>query len=225
MTTLRALSFSTPSAEIVSATLQQPANSVGLLVLGHGSGSNMHVPLMAELSAALSLLGVATLRFEYPYSDLPSFVPFTDMPMDPDDVLIATVRAALDLANREVHELPIFVGGHSVSGFISTVADADVSLPAKAIVSLSYPRKGDASRSEHLDATTLPILFIQGTLDTLGTKAELANIVDELGERSTIKWIEGATHGFEVEGRDFRGVIDEIARHIHDYITEGRDPG
>jgi predicted alpha/beta-hydrolase family hydrolase len=219
LTELRALSFVIPSGGKVSAILQQPTNAVGLLVLGHGSGSNMHVPLMEGLCEALSELRVATLRFEYPYSDKPDFVPFTDMPMDPDDVLISTIQTALDLAIAETSEIPIFVGGHSVSGFMATVADAKGGLPANGIVSLAFPRKGDRARSEHLDETTLPLLIVQGTQDPLGTAAEISEMANYLGERATVQWIDDASHGFRVNGRVFSDVINEIAVHIRDYVA------
>ena len=74
--------------------LDRSASSRSLLVLGHGSGSNMHVPFISGLTDALLNRGVATFRFEYPYSEHQDFVPYSDMPMDEPDVLVATVRAA-----------------------------------------------------------------------------------------------------------------------------------
>lgn len=188
-----------------------------MFVLGHGSGSNMRVPLMEELSQALFGLGVATLRFEYPYSDKPDFLPFTDMPMDSEEVLIDTVRAALDLANIEGTR-PVFVGGHSVSGLMATVADAENNLPADGIVCLAYPRKGDPSRSAHLERSNLPILIIQGSKDTLGTVSEISEMVEIHNDKTTVRWVEGAAHGFQVEDRDIRSVTSDIAKYIHDHI-------
>lgn len=62
------------------------------------------------------------------------------------------------------------------------------------------------------------MLFIQGTKDSLGTEAEIDDIAAILGERATVRWIEGASHGFKVEGREDDDVIQEIATHICDYI-------
>ncbi|MEH6404410.1 MAG: alpha/beta family hydrolase [Sneathiella sp.] len=222
MPTTKELSFNIPSGDTVSAILRQPVKSVGLFVLGHGSGSTMRVPLMAELSEALFELNVATLRFQYPYSGQSEFVPFTDMPMDSDEVLIETIRAALDLANIESGENPTYIGGHSVSGLMTTRADSDQPLPADGIICLSYPRKGDPSRSKHLALTSLPILIIQGTEDTLGTPAEISEMVEMLGEKASLKWIEGAGHVFQVKDRDIRTVTSNIARHIHDHIISAQ---
>ena len=115
MSLVKELNFEVPSIGSVSAILNQPDEALGLYVLGHGDGSNIHVPFMVELSKALEDHRVATLRFEYPYSDKQDFVPFSDMPTDPDDILIATVRSALYCASRLAPEIPLFVGGHSLS--------------------------------------------------------------------------------------------------------------
>jgi predicted alpha/beta-hydrolase family hydrolase len=100
MTAQRELKFKVPLSGQVSGILTCPDNADAIYVLGHGSGSNMRVPFMEGLAESLARLGIATLRFEYPYSDKPDFVPYTDMPMDSEDVLIGTVRAALELRSQ-----------------------------------------------------------------------------------------------------------------------------
>ena len=90
------LSFSTTAEHgAVSAILDRSDGCRALMVLGHGSGSNMHVPFIAGLSGALVQAGVATFRYEFPYSERDDFVPYSDMEMDPPEVLLATVRSAV----------------------------------------------------------------------------------------------------------------------------------
>ena len=43
----------------------------------------------------------------------------------------------------------------------------------------------------------------------------MANI---LGKQATVRWINGATHGFKVEGAKDYDVIYEVAKLISDYI-------
>ena len=191
MTAPSKLKFEVPLSGQVSALLTRPDNADAIFVLGHGSGSNMRVPFMESLAEHLARLGVATLRFEYPYSDKPDFVPYTDMPTDSDDVLIRTVRAALACASKEASGLRVYVGGHSISAQMTSVADAQETLPAEAVISLAFPRKGDASRTAHLKDTTLPVLFIQGTRDSLGAVAEINDMAATLGHKATVKWLEG----------------------------------
>lgn len=102
---------------------------------------------------------------------------------------------------------------------MSTIADTNLALPAKAVVSLAFPSKGDASRWQHLSHMTLPVLFVQGTMDALGKPAEINALARHLGEYATLKWIDGASHGFHVDGRQDHSVYDEIAGHVRDYIV------
>jgi len=210
-------SFRTHSGGELPALLNLPPHADVLFVLGHGSGSTIHVPLMAALSEALSSFRVASLRFEYPYSCHPNFVPFSDMAVDDDEVLIATVRAALEFGLRNCPKLKTFVGGHSISGLVTTFADAETPLPADGIISLGYPRKGDPTQSQHLQDTVAPILFVQGTNDALGNCAEIEEMTRPLGDRAVLRWIEGATHGFSVEGRDLSHVASEVAGAVREF--------
>jgi len=132
--------------------------------------------------------------------------------------LIGTIRAAVDLANSEEINAPIFVGGHSISGLMATIADAEQPLPADGIICIGYPRKGDPSRSAHLGKTSLPTLIIQGTQDTLGTTSEITEMIEGLGHKASVIWVEGAGHVFQVDGRDIRTVTSDIAKQIYSHI-------
>jgi predicted alpha/beta-hydrolase family hydrolase len=212
--------FSTPYGSELPAILHRPTDADTLFVLGHGSGSTIHVPFMAALSDALGNFRIASLRFEYPYSSDPNFIPFSDMPLDADEVLIETVRAALKFGLENFPELKALVGGHSISGLVATYADADVPLQTAGLVSLGFPRKGDPARSQHLLNTSAPLLFVQGTNDALGSQREIEEMTGPLGDRATMKWIEGATHGFGVEGRKLSHVVIEIAEAVRQFADQ-----
>lgn len=130
------------------------------------------------------------------------------------------IGAALACAATEAPKLPLFVGGHSVSAQMASKADANDPLAAEAIISMGFPRKGDPANTAHLDSTTLPMLLIQGTKDILGSEAEIADMAGTLGDRATVRWVQGASHGFNVEGRQDGEVIGEVANHINDYIRQ-----
>lgn len=169
---------------------------------------------MIAMSEALSRLRIATLRFEYPYSSDPNFIPFTDMQVDGDEVLIETVKAAFEFGQKSCPELKVLIGGHSISGLVATYADAEVPLQAAGIVCLGFPRKGDPARSQHLVNTSVPLLFVQGTKDTFGRQSEIEQMVRPLGDRASLKWIEGATHVFSIEGQSLNQVAGEIAKAV-----------
>ena len=210
--------FHTQSGSELPAILNLPTDADTLFVFGHGSGSTIHIPLMAALSEALGSFRIATLRFEYPYSGHSDFVPFTDMPIDNDKVLIETVRAALAFGLSNCPKLETFVGGHSMSALVTTYADADVPIPAAGIISLGYPRKGDPIRSQHLPNTVAPILFVQGTNYSLGSRIEIEEMMRPLGGRASLRWIDGATHGFSVDGRELSQVTLEAAGAVRQFV-------
>jgi predicted alpha/beta-hydrolase family hydrolase len=51
----------------VDALLQRPRDARWLLVLAHGAGAGMRHAFMEALSRELTDVGVATLRYQFPY--------------------------------------------------------------------------------------------------------------------------------------------------------------
>ena len=205
----------TPQLGEVSAILDRSESARSLMVLGHGSGSTMHVPFMSGLSEALVRAGVATFRFEFPYSDREDFIPYSDMPMDEPDVLEATVRAAVAAAAREAPDLALFAGGHSVSGQMASIADADSALPSvKGLILLGFPLKGEMERAAYFANGTKPMLFLQGTADPLGDVDQIKQVVGDIGTRATLHFVESAGHGFQVPGKPDHEIIESLAGTI-----------
>lgn len=203
----------------VSAILDRPDSAAALMVLGHGSGSTMRVPFLAGLSAALVSAGVATFRFEYPYSQHPDFVPYTDMPMDEPGVLVSTIRAAVATAAGAAPDLPLTVGGHSVSGYLASKENAESAMPnVRGVIMLGFPLKGDMKRAAHLGTGTTPLLFVQGTADSLGDADQIQQVVGSVGTRATLRLIEAAGHGFSVPDRPDEDVYKETAGYIATWI-------
>ena len=210
----------TPEVGNVSAILDRPAGAHALFVLGHGSGSTMRVPFMAGLSDALTSAGVATFRFAYPYSDRRDFVPYSDMPTDADEVLVATIRAAVEAAAAAVPDLPLFAGGHSMSGRLTSVADSETPIPhVRGVIMLGFPLKGAMQNAAHLSAGTTRLLFVQGTSDALGDAGQIQIVADSLGDRATLRTVSSASHGFSVPGRQDADVYVEIAGHVSGWMT------
>ena len=102
----------------VSALYLRPREAGALLVLGHGAGTSMRHTFMEELAQALAAAGVATFRYNYPYSEKGGGG------MDGEKVRLSTVRAAVAAAARQAPGLPLFAGGHSMSGRMTSMAAA-----------------------------------------------------------------------------------------------------
>src|SRR5437667_11295691 len=100
MGTVEDLRLAADGAGEVSALLLRPAKVSWLLVLGHGAGAGMSDPFMEKLAEELASVGVATLRYQFPYMEGRRRVP------DKPAVLTATVRAAVRAAAEAALGLP-----------------------------------------------------------------------------------------------------------------------
>ena len=194
--------------------LSDPAAS--FLALAHGAGAGMRHAFMEAVAAALARRQVATLRFEFPYASAGSRRP------DPRPVLIETVAAAAAEAQRLAGGLPVFGGGKSMGGRMTSQAAAEGRLAgACGIVFLGVPLhpagKPGTARADHLASVEPPMLFLQGTRDALADLALLRPICDGLGPRARLHVIDGADHGFHVpkrSGRSDADVIEELADEV-----------
>ena len=91
----------------VSGLMQQPASAKTCLVLAHGAGAGMNHPFMAALAADLAAIGIATLRFQFPYMEDHGKRP------DPPALCHATIRAVVAKAHELAPALPLLAGGKS----------------------------------------------------------------------------------------------------------------
>jgi len=218
--------LATPHGE-VSATLAREDGARFLLVLAHGAGAGMHHHFMDSLSAALAKNAVATYRYQFPYmeSEKPRFRP------DPPGVLEAVVRAAVTRAHALAPDLPLFAGGKSMGGRMTSNACAHGGLPdVRGIVFFGFPlhppKKPATTRAVHLSDVALPMLFLQGTRDELADLALLRPIVKRLRTRAKLHVLPEADHAFAVPkrtGKTAQDVIDELARVAAKFMQEHAD--
>jgi uncharacterized protein len=187
----------------ISTLLDLPQDPHACLVLAHGAGAGMHHAFLAEVASELSTLGIATLRYQFPYMDRGS--KRTDAPA----VCHATVREAVDEAARLVPGVPLFAGGKSFGGRMTSQAQALAPLPGvRGLVFFGFPlhppKKPSHTRAEHLFNVTIPMLFLQGSRDELADLSLLEPVIRKLGARATLKLFEHADHSFHVPARSGR---------------------
>ena len=207
-----ALKFiATPEKGEVSALYARPRGAKALLVLGHGSGTNMRHRFMQDLSDALNEVGVATFRFNYPYSEKGGGG------MDGEKVRLATVRAAIETAMKRARGLPVFAAGHSMSGRMISMAFAENPIDGlKGIVFFAFPlyaSKPDTARAAHLKDVAVPMLFLSGQRDRMADLDLLSPVVKDL-EHAALHVVDTADHGFKVLKRrnTDEPVMTELAR-------------
>jgi len=184
----------------VSGLWLAPPEAVACLVVAHGAGAGMRHPFLAGLAAELASRGIATLRYQFPYMDAARKRP------DTPPVCHATVRAAVAAAERLAPELPLFAGGKSFGGRMTSQAQALNSLPGvRGLVFLGFPlhppQQPSAARGDHLTQVDIPMLFLQGSRDAFAEPPLLQPLVARLGRRATLCELPGADHSFRVPAR------------------------
>jgi predicted alpha/beta-hydrolase family hydrolase len=172
-------------------------------VLAHGAGAGMHHAFLAGVANELEGLGVATLRYQFPYAEHQGKRP------DPPALCHATVRAAVGAALQLAPLLPLFAGGKSFGGRMTSQAQAASPLAeVRGIVFLGFPlhppKQPSEARAEHLFKVGIPMLFLQGTHDAFAELPLLQPLAKRLGERATLRLFQDADHSFHVPARTGR---------------------
>ena len=72
--------------------------------------------------------------------------------------------------------------------------------------------KPSTERAAHLSAVAVPMLFLQGSRDTLADLALLQSTVKGLEDRATLELIEDADHAFHVPARSGRKDAEVLAQ-------------
>jgi hypothetical protein len=216
----RPATITVDDAQRVSGLLQAPPGARACYVMAHGAGAGMAHPFMTAAADELAARGIATLRYQFPYMEQGSKRP------DTPKLAQATVRAAVAEAQRRVPELPLFAGGKSFGGRMTSQAHAAAPLPGvHGLVFLGFPlhpagRPSD-ERGAHLFAVRIPMLFLQGTRDQLADLQLLQGLAGRLGDVATLKLLQDADHSFHVPARTGRKdaeVLAEVADALAEWI-------
>jgi len=189
--------------ESVSALLIRPAEAKALYLFAHGAGTGMTHRSMVSNAEGLATRGMATLRYQFPYMEKGSRRP------DPPRIAHAAVRAAAAEAARVAPDLPIFAGGRSFGGRMTSQAQADEPLPGvRGLAFVGFPLhpagKPGIERAEHLSRVQIPMLFVSGARDSLAEMDLLEPVVAGLGERATLHVIADADHSLKVPAKSGR---------------------
>ncbi len=210
----------TESSGDVSALLMRPVDADCLLVLAHGAGAGMEHPFMEALAVRLADRRIATFRYQFPYMEHGRGRP------DYQPILLKTVRSAVSAASVLSDGLPLFAGGKSMGGRMTSLAAAKQPLAAvQGIVFFAFPlhpaHKPGVERAEHLREVDVPLLFLQGTRDKMAPLDLLEAARQDLLQTATLHVVEGADHGFHVlkrSGRTDDEVQDELADATRSWI-------
>lgn len=203
MATVRKLTITVDADHKVSGLLLAPADASACYVLAHGAGAGMAHPFMEAVAKGLAERDIATLRYQFPYMERGSKRP------DTPKLAQATVRAAVAEAARRLPDIPLFAGGKSFGGRMTSQAQAAEPMPGvRGLIFLGFPLhpagKPSDERAAHLADVKVPMLFLQGSRDDLAQLDLLRPLVKRLGRRATLQVFEDADHSFHVPARSGR---------------------
>jgi hypothetical protein len=184
----------------VSGLWQKPPAARAALVLAHGAGVGMTHKSMTAIADGLAARGIATLRFNFPYMERGSKRP------DSPPLAHAAVRAAYGKAVSLSPDIPLFAGGKSFGGRMTSQAQSIEPLPKlRGLVFFGFPLHPagapGSDRAGHLDDVKVPMLFLQGTNDALADLKLLKKVIAKLGTRATLSLSEHADHSFHVPAK------------------------
>jgi predicted alpha/beta-hydrolase family hydrolase len=199
--------------ETVSGLLLRPEGAKALYLFAHGAGAGMTHKAMESNAQGLAERGIATLRYQFLYMENGSKRP------DPPRLAHAVVRAAAAEAVKLAPDLPLFAGGRSFGGRMTSQTQADEPLPGvRGLAFLGFPLhpagKPGIERAEHLALIDVPMLFVSGSRDALAELDLLKPVVASLGDRATLHLVEHADHSFKVAAKSGRTAADAEAEAL-----------
>ena len=204
----------------VSGLLVVPKGARALYVLAHGAGAGMAHPFLTMMATLLADRSIATLRYQFPYMEKGSRRP------DPPKIAEAAVRAAIAEVARLATRLPLFAGGKSFGGRMTSLAEAHGATGVKGLAFLGFPLHPPGApadtRGEHLADVKVSMLFLQGTRDEFAELSLLKPLVKRLGKRATLHLIDNANHSFRVPAKAGRKEADVMAE-LADTLTTWMD--
>jgi predicted alpha/beta-hydrolase family hydrolase len=218
------LSIDVPGSGSVSGLWQAPGQPKACLALAHGAGAGMTHRSMAAIADGLAERGVATLRYQFPYMEQGA------KRVDPPAVAQAAVRAAAAQALKLADGAPLFAGGRSFGGRMTSQAQAKAPLEGvRGLIFFAFPLhpagKPSVARAAHLQSLHVPMLFLQGSKDALAELALLRQTVDSLGGRAELALFDDADHAFHVPARSGRKddqVLAELLDRAAAWMTAQR---
>src|SRR5215831_8053538 len=195
----------------VSAECFVPEKAKSIVTLAHGAGAGMNHSFMVTLAMSLSEPGIATLRFNFPFTEGRKGRP------DPPAVAHKTIETAIAKATELFPKLSLFAAGKSFGGrmtsqYLSTHHDT----PVKGIIFYGFPLhppgKPSIDRAEHLKDVKIPMLFLQGTRDELAKWDLIESVCSSLPLATLVK-IEGADHSFKAGKKDMIELLVNETKH------------
>ncbi len=168
------------------------------VIIAHGAGNDMDMPLISAFSDGLAAAGYPALRFNFIYTEHGRKAP--DRQEVLEDAWLAAYRFLIESPGLTIDA--VVAAGKSMGGRVASQMVASGLLPAKRLVFLGYPLhpadNKEKLRDAHLYEINIPMLFFAGTRDPLCDLALLKAVLARLRAPWELHTVEGGDHSFHV---------------------------
>lgn len=179
--------------DAIAGVAHEPAGTPhGVVVLTHGAGGSRDSPLLIRICQCWADRGWLAIRYDLPYRRRrPKGPPSGSAASDQ-----AGVAEAIAVA-RFLADGPVFTGGHSYGGRLTSMAvaeGADVAGLTLFSYPLHPPGKPERLRTGHFGSITVPTVFTHGSADPFGSIEELRTAAALIPAPTEIVEVTGARH-------------------------------
>jgi alpha/beta superfamily hydrolase len=198
--------FAGPAGRLEAILMLPEAPPAAAAVVCHAhplQGGMMHFKVVFRAAKALQSAGLAALRFNF------RGVGRSEGAYDHGAGEQEDARAALFELQDRFPALPLVLGGFSFgSGVALRVAARDRRV--RAVLAVGYPIALEPDRA-HLEAITVPRLFVQGEQDPFGPGESLRAMAEALPPPRKVVVIPGADHFFDGHLDVLQGAVADWA--------------
>lgn len=144
-----------------------------VFIFAHGAGAGMASDFIQDMARLLCERNITVICFNFPY--MQTMVESNKRrPPDKIDKLEAHFLALTE-AIASSAAVPVFIGGKSMGGRVSTRVLEKSGATGAIVFGYPFhpPGKPDKLRTEHLEKISKPVCIVQGERDTFGTQQEV----------------------------------------------------
>lgn len=188
------------------------------IILAHGAGNDMDHPFMSHFHLAFAEAGLLSVKFNFPYKELGRKAP------DRMPLLESTWRAVRE--DAELAPKHLYLAGKSMGGRVASHVAAQGE-SCQGLIFLGYPlhpaKQVDKRRVEHWAGLSCPVLFVQGTRDTLCDLDVLKSELPRISVPVALHVVDGGDHSFKVPkstGKSQQDVWKEVELAITAWIAK-----
>jgi len=201
-----------------------PEQYDSVLLIAPGAGKDMHSEFISGLHEGIAKHNIMTVKFNFPYLEIGRTAPNT--PTVLEDTWLAVIDAVMKKTGFPRRK--IFLSGKSMGGRYATLLAAKIDGFAGIILygyPLHAPGRTNKPRKEDLNSVRSPMLFFQGSRDSLCALKIFKPALENLNPQPDLHIIEGADHSFKILkrlNRSEESVRQELIQKSVDWIKGTR---